>query len=153
MTPKVYLPSGDVLTKAMTVLMVHRDSEESTGFLRFNAAKSNDPRVVYEKGLAYLQSGFFQQIELFSDELTALYSEKAFVATAIMQAPEVVLEFEEYGQTFRLIATARRLAKEDPAREATLWHNRTFNPAIPNSATVLAFSINWASAQAHPGPL
>jgi len=153
MAAKVYLPSGDVVVEAMTIVLVPLQPEESTAFLKFNVQKSNDPRVVYEKGLTYLQSTYYQQPHLFDGDVTAVFGQGSAIAAAILKAPEVVLEFEEYGQTFRMIARACRLKAKDPALEATLWHNRTFNPAIPNSAEVLSFAIEWRSAQAHPEPL
>jgi hypothetical protein len=32
-------------------------------------------------------------------------------------------------------------------REAALWHNRLFNPALPDQATVLLFAPKWAAAE------
>lgn len=152
MNAKVYLPSGKILVPALTVVLVPLESAETTAFLRFNVQKSNDPRIIYEKGLAFLQSTYFQQPKLFDGDPTALFAPGSTVAAALAGAGEVVLEFEDYGQTFRMIARARRLKPRDKAFQATLWHNRTFNPEIANAAEVLSFAIEWQSAQAHPAP-
>ena len=56
-------------TLGLTVLIVPLAPEESTTFFRFNVQRSNDPRIVYEKGLQYLQSTYFQKPDLFSDAL------------------------------------------------------------------------------------
>ncbi len=152
MSAKVYLPSGKILVPALTMVLVPLEPAETTAFLRFNVQKSNDPRIIYEKGLAFLQSTYFQQPKLFDGDPTALFAPGSTVAEALVGAGEVVLEFEDYGQTFRMIARARRLKPRDKAFQATLWHNRTFNPEIANAAEVLSFAIEWQSAQAHPAP-
>ena len=38
------------------------------------------------------------------------------------------------------------------AREASLWHNRLFNPNLGNDAEVLSFKPNWKNAMAEPWP-
>ena len=46
-----------------------------------------------------------------------------------------------------------RASAGDPARDATLWHNRLFNPALPDEVQVLAFRPDWAvRRQASPAP-
>jgi hypothetical protein len=33
-----------------------------------------------------------------------------------------------------------------PAREAAIWHNRLFNPALPDTVHVLEFKPDWTSS-------
>jgi hypothetical protein len=35
----------------------------------------------------------------------------------------------------------------DADREAAIWHNRVFNPALPDSVQVLAFKPDWKTAE------
>jgi hypothetical protein len=44
------------------------------------------------------------------------------------------------------------LPSGDPAREATIWHNRLFNPSLPDDVQVLAFRPDWDLAEATPAP-
>ncbi len=72
--PRTLEPSGTELMAAMTVLLVPRAPQQSTAFLKFQVARNNDPRAAYEAGLRYLAAEFYQDAELFSDELTALFA-------------------------------------------------------------------------------
>ena len=63
-----------------------------------------------------------------------------------------ILEFDQFRQFYRLTAAVSALPKGDPLREASLWHNRIFNPALPNDVEVLGFQPNWSTAEARPAP-
>ena len=45
------------------------------------------------------------------------------------------------------LETAQSLEADDPAREAAIWHNRVFNPALPDTVQVLAFKPDWKTAE------
>jgi len=47
-----------------------------------------------------------------------------------------------------MFCKVRKLALKTPAREASLWQARLFNPNIPNDALVLGFKPDWKTAQA-----
>ena len=64
--------AGRELAPALTVLIVPKEPAESTAFFRFQVLKTQDPRDVYERGLAFLQADYFQQPKSFSDRLTAV---------------------------------------------------------------------------------
>ena len=68
MRPRVLTAAGRELSPAATVLLVPRDPMESTALFRFQVQKSTDPRDVYQRGLAFLQSDYFQQPETFSSQ-------------------------------------------------------------------------------------
>jgi hypothetical protein len=152
MRPKVYTADGSVLSEGLIVLLVPHDTAEHTAFFRFQVQKTNDPRTTYEKGLAYLQGTYFQRPQLFSDELTALFPRASVLSAAMLAAGEVLLEFDQFSQTFKMMCAVRKLAANDPARALTIWHNRMFNPLTPSRAIVLGLRPNWRNAQAHPGP-
>ncbi|MEZ5923093.1 MAG: hypothetical protein R3D57_01785 [Hyphomicrobiaceae bacterium] len=150
MRPRVLERSGALVSEALTVLIVPLEPKESTAYFRFNVQRSNDPRAVFDKGLQYLQSTYFQKPELFSDELTALFGVRSKLADRMLSLKTCLLEFDELSQNFKMLAKVRRLKPREAAFQATLWHNRTFNPAIPNDAIVLGLKPDWSSAQAHP---
>jgi len=61
MRPRVLDDSGGDLAPALTVLLVPRAPEESTAFSRFRVMRSDDPRDLYQRGLAYLQADYFHR--------------------------------------------------------------------------------------------
>lgn len=152
MQPRVLLPGSRELSPALTVLLVPKAPAESTAFFRFQVLRSNDPRDVYDRGLAYLKAGHFQQPQTFSDRLTAVLGEDSAVGSTLARAGACVLEFDQFRQRYRLPAAAAVLAMDDPAREASIWHNRIFNPALPDRVMVLAFAPDWERAEADPPP-
>ena len=151
MRPRVFSPQGAVLCEALTVVLVPHDPAEHTAFFRFQVQKTADARIIYEKGLQYLQATYFQKPTEFSDEMTALFPPRSALAADLAAAGEVLIEFEQFSQTYRMMADIRRLATREAVYQHTLWHNRLFNPELPNGSVVLGLRPQWRSAQAHPG--
>ena len=58
-----------------------------------------------------------------------------------------MLEFEQFSQAYHLPCAISELKPGDAAREAAIWHNRLFNPALPETVHVLAFEPNPQMAQ------
>lgn len=152
MRPRVTTTLGRELSSALTVLIVPKAPAESTAFFRFQVQKSRDPREIYEKGLAYLQADHFQQPRDFSDTMTALLPAGSTLAATLLNEATCILEFEQFRQSYSLPCAVFDLSGGDPAREATIWHNRLFNPALPDDVHVLAFRPDWANATASPEP-
>ena len=150
MRPRVLAASGEEIASALTVLIVPKAPAETSAFFRFQVQKTPDPRDIYERGLAFLQADFFQQPATFSDRLTAVLPAASPLATALLDAGACVLEFDQFRQFYRLPCIVSALAAGDPAREATLWHNRLFNPALPDDVRILAFQPDWPKAEARP---
>ncbi len=152
MRPRVLTTTGRELSSALTVLLVPKEPEESTALFRFQVQKTHDPRDIYERGLAFLQADFFQQPKAFSDRLAAVLGEDSTLAVALASEGACVLEFDQYRQRYRLPCSVRKLASGDPAHEAALWHNRLFNPELPDTVQVLALQPDWAMAEGNPQP-
>jgi hypothetical protein len=150
MRPRVTTAEGRVVAPALTLLLVRNQPAESTAFFRFQVRKSLEPRDAYEKGLAFLQADFFQDPGAFSDGLAAVLPHDSPVAAELKEAKTCILEFDQFAQKFRLPCTVRELDAGDAVREAALWHNRLFNPLLPDSARVFAFHADWKSASAEP---
>jgi hypothetical protein len=148
MRPRISNKSGELLSPGITVLLIPEGAAPSTAFFRFQVQKTNDPSAVREAGLKYLSGDFYQLPERFSDELTAIFAADSQLASRIMRLREVVLDFEQYSQAFRMFCKVRKLAAKTGKNEASLWQARLFNPNVPNDATVLAFKPDWKTTQA-----
>ncbi|MGQ0485225.1 MAG: hypothetical protein ACT4SY_07755 [Hyphomicrobiales bacterium] len=152
MRPRVSSRKGEVMLPAMTVLLVQEEPSVITAFFRFQIQKTNEAQKAREAGLNYLAGDFYQLPELFSDELTAVFGAGSETAAALVKAGEVLLDFEQYSQSFRMFCAVRRLPARSPAREASLWQSRLFNPNVPSDAVVLGFKPDWKNAAAQPMP-
>jgi hypothetical protein len=152
MRPRVLDPSGRELSPALTVLLIPKEPEESTAFFRFQVMKTQDPRDVYERALTFLQADFFQAPETFTDRLVTVLPFDATLAAALLEEGACVLEFVQSRQSYRIAAEVRALKSGHPAREAAIWHNRLFNPDLPDNVHVLEFRPDWLSVEADPAP-
>ena len=148
MRPRLLDQAGRDLIPALTVLMIPRDPSESTAFFRFQVMRSADPRELYERALGFLQADYFQQPASFSDQLLAILPEGSKVAAALVADGRCILAFEQFSQAYRLPCAVSALQPGDAARDAAIWHNRLFNPALPETVHVVAFKPDWASARA-----
>jgi hypothetical protein len=152
MRPRVLDAQGRELAPALTVLLIPNEPQESTAFFRFQVMKTPDPRDVYERALAFLQADYFQEPETFSDRLVTVLPRDATLAAALLDERACVLEFVQSRQSYRIAAEVRALKSGHAAREAALWHNRLFNPALPDTVHVLGLQPDWDSARADPAP-
>jgi hypothetical protein len=144
MRPRVLRASGEEMAGGLTVLILPKEPDESTSFFRFQVMRSADPRDVYQRGLAYLQADYFQQPQKFSDRMTAVLDPSSGLAAKLLTEKTCVLEFDQFSQVFRIPCAVRRLGARDKAREASLWHNRIFNPSLPDDAIVIELKPDWA---------
>jgi hypothetical protein len=149
MRPRVLDRGGlHEIAPALTVLLVPKDPSESTAFFRFQVMKTADPCELYERAMRYLQADYFQEPENFSDKLAAVLPADAPFATTLASEGRCILDFAQFGQAYRLPCAVFELEPGEAARESAIWHNRLFNPALPDTVHVLAFKPVWASAQA-----
>lgn len=148
MRPRVHDRSGRELSPALTVLILPRDPAESTDFFRFQVMKTADPRDLYERALTYLQADYFQRPAEFGDVLTAVLAPESDLAARLIRDGRCVLEFDQFSQRYRLACAAFAAEAGEAIREATLWHNRLFNPSLPDNVLVLGFRPEWKSAEA-----
>jgi len=148
MRPRLLDAAGHELAPALTVLLLPRDPTESLAFFKFQVMRSPDPRDLYERALRYLQADYFQRPEAFSDRLIAVLPDGSPVAAPLLARGRCTLAFDQFSQIYRLPCAVTALKPGDPARDAALWHNRLFNPALPETVHVVAFQPDWASAEA-----
>ena len=147
MRPRLLDAFGRELATALTVLLVPRDPAESTDFFRFQVMKHADPRDLYERALTFLQADYFQKPEAFSDRLLAVLPEGSPVAATLITQGHCTLMFEQFSQAYRLPCAVRALKPGDADLDAAIWHNRQFNPALPETVHVVAFQPDWAQAK------
>jgi len=152
MRPRVSSRKGEVMLPAMAVLLVPEEPSVSTAFFRFQMQKTNEAQKARDAGINYLAGDFYQLPELFSDELAAVFGAGSETAAMLVKAREVLLDFEQYSQSFRMFCKVRRLAARSAAHEASLWQSRLFNPNVPNDAVVLGLKPDWKNAAAEPMP-
>ena len=152
MQPSVWTRKGQILSERMTVLIVKAEPAESTAYFRHQLKRTHEHAEAREAGLAWLAADYFQDPLSFSDAMTASFGAESPLAAAILAARTVLLDFDQYSQRYRIFCRTRRLETGDPARLATLWHNRLFNPNLAGDAAVLAFRPEWKSAEADPWP-
>lgn len=150
MRPRVLSRSGDEIVPALTVLIFPERPEQSTAFFRFQVQRSADPREAYEHGLSFLQADYFQEPAAFGDRLVAILPDASPVAARLAGERSCLLAFDQWRQIFRLPCAVDKLDAGDALREAAIWHNRLFNPMLPDSVHALAFQPDWRSASADP---
>jgi hypothetical protein len=153
MRPRLMDVAGHELAPALTVLIIRRDPAESTDFFRFQVMRSADPRDLYARALTYLQAEYFQKPAEFGDVLTAVLPVGAELAATLVRDGRCVLAFEQFSQRFRLPCAVFETESGEPIRDATIWHNRLFNPALPDDVAVVGFRPNWQSAEASRAPV
>ena len=147
MCPRVLNANGKEQLSALTVLLTPDEPEESTAFFRFQVQKSADPRETYEKALRFLQSEYYQETKHFSDRLLAVLPPDAPATAALIEAGECILDFTQGRHNFRLSCKVKPVKQSKANYAAAIWHNRVFNPALPDGMTVIAFKPDWKSAE------
>jgi hypothetical protein len=146
MMPSFSRDDGSLLAERITVMIIHDDPEPSTREFSHIVKRSHDPQVRVTDAIKLLSTVHYQYPGDFSDQMTALFSEHSPVAAGLLKDGGGRLEFSQFGQTFNIRCAVSALVKDDPAWQATFWHNHMFNPAIPESAIILAFSPDWSKA-------
>jgi len=147
MCPRVLMRSGEERLPALTVLLAREAPEESTAFFRFQVMKSPDPRETYEKALRFLQSEYYHDAEQFTDRLLAVLPPDAPLADELLEAGQCVLDFTQGRHSFRVPCKVKAVKESNANHDAAIWHNRVFNPSLPDGVQVLAFKPDWKSAE------
>lgn len=150
MRPRLLSSSRGEIASALTVLLIRKQPAESTAFLRFQVEKSTDARTVRDRGLGYLRGEYYQQPETFADSMAAVLPQDSAIAARLVIDPKCLLLFDQFRQRFELPCTADELGPGNPARAAALWHNRVFNPQLPDTVRVFSFAPDWTAATAVP---
>jgi hypothetical protein len=152
MRPRLLARSGEELMSAVTLLILLKTPQASTAYFKFQLLRTHDHAAARDAGVGYLAADYFQEPDLFTDEMTALFAPGSRIAKRIVTLRECLLDFEQYAQRFTMFCRARIVGPKEPSHQATLWHNRLFNPNLPNDAVVLGFKPDWKNVHAEPMP-
>ena len=137
----------------VTVVLNRLPEHAMLAELRFIVQRTQEPLERWEAAMQLFQGTYFQQPRLFSDEVTALFSEDSHAAEAVLAASDVRLRFAQFSQRYELPCAVRRLDPDDPLHAATWWHNALFNPHLTPAAVIVAFRADWGTATAAPSPI
>lgn len=146
MCPRIVDGEGAVLADRIIVLLIRENPDESTAFLKFQVQKHHAPEDIYKKSLTFLQSTHYHRAIEFNDEMTALFSPGSALAERLLIEGKCRLEFEQFNQSYVVPCRVRQLSLQEPAAQATIWHNRVFNPSLPDDVELLGFQPDWEEA-------
>ncbi len=88
MRPRVTTREGHEIAPGVVVLIVEAEPAVSTQLFRHQYLRTEDPNERYEKILEILQASYFQQPDLFSDVMTALFGAASPVAARLLKVME-----------------------------------------------------------------
>ena len=114
MRPRLVLSAGQELSPGVVVVLIPEEPEESTEFFRFQLRKTNDPKLIYERGLQYLQATHFQNAKSFSDRMTAVFGAGSEVVQTMLSAGDCILEFAQFSQSYRMLCTVTEAGRRRP---------------------------------------
>jgi len=142
----------DEVIANLTVLINKKELAELVTEFSYMYKKNADPALRRKDLLKVLVAGYFQQLEEFSDRLTALFSPNSEIINKILSARDVLLFFDQQNQQYKIPCSAQELNSEDPEYQATFWHNSIFNANLPANVRILAFKPDWSKVNANPLP-
>ena len=149
-TPALFLPGENVpLGHIITVLNKAPGYSQVPEMIHM-LAKTNDPAQRRDQAIGFFSATYYQKAGEFSDILTATFPPGSPGAAAIREAETVRLVFAAYAQSFDLFCKVWRLAAHNPLHQATLAHNKLFNPALPPGTDVLGFEPDWQRSTSDP---
>lgn len=149
-TPAVTLAGADAPMGHIITLISKLPSYSVTPDLKHMLAKTHDPAQRRDQAIQFLSSSYYQKAREFSDILTATFPPGSAGAETLRKAERVTLRFEAYAQMFELECKVWRLAEHNFLHEATLTHNRLFNPQMPPGTEVLGFEPDWDNCRSEP---
>jgi hypothetical protein len=149
-TPALYLPDSDEPMGHVITILNKAPGYALTAEMNHMFSKTNDPAQRRDQALRFFSASYYQKAAEFSDILTATFPPGSVGAAAIREAGSVRLVFDAYAQVFDLNCKVWRLADHNPLAEATIAHNRLFNPSLAPGTVVLGFEPDWAASTSDP---
>jgi len=148
--PDVILDGESAPLGAIITVLNKSPGYSLTSELNHMSAKTNDPAMRRDAAIRFLSSTYYQKHREFSDILTATFPPKSPGAAQIRAAQTCRLVFEAYNQRFDLTCKVWRLVGRNPLYQATIAHNKLFNPTLPPDTDVLGFEPDWSASSADP---
>ncbi len=143
---------GGRCTGALTVLLVPKTSRGEHGLLPLSGDEDRRPARSLRAGLDLFAGRLFPEardIQRHARRRAAARLAGRFRARS--KAAHACSPSTSSGRAIRCLARCAILKPGEPAREAAIWHNRLFNPALPDTVHVVAFQPDWASAKSDRG--
>lgn len=134
------------------VVVNKRDSSKVTSEFRHMVLRTQDPADRYRAALRKLAEAYYQRPHEFSDCLTALFSSSSRLVDQLVSVTRCELEFDFQRQYYRIPCSVENLPEHHADYQATYWHNRLFNPAMPSGVQILGFKPDWENVEANPLP-
>lgn len=150
--PAVYLGDEEAPLGHVITVLNKAPGHSLTPELVHMSAKTNDPAQRRDQAIRFLGSAYYQKAQEFSDILTATFPPGSPAAATIRAAETVRLVFDAFSQRFELRCRVWKLAPRNPLHQATMAHNRLFNPGLPGRTEVLGFEPDWHRSSADPMP-
>ena len=149
-TPALFLPGQTEPMGYIITLLNKLPGYSVTPELLHMAKSTNDPAQRRDQAIRFFSATYYQKAAEFSDILTATFPPGSPGAAAIRAAGTVRLRYEAYAQAFDLSCKVWKLAPHNPLYQATMAHNRLFNPALPQDTAVLGFEPDWDASSSEP---
>jgi hypothetical protein len=144
MRPRVSLTTDETDHGHIVVLIRKKASHEATARFQHLVRRTRDPAERRDGALNFLAAAYYQRPDEFSDHMTALFAPGAVLVQRLLEATQCTLDFEQFGQHYRLTCQVKELAESEPGFQFTYWHNSLFNPTIPGDAHILGFQPDWS---------
>lgn len=145
--PAVYLDGADQPLGHIITVLNKAPTYSLTPEFRHMAKKTNDPAHIRDAAIKFLSAGYYQQASEFSDVLTSTFPPGSTGAQTVRRAASCRLVFEAYAQRFDLACKVWKLAPHNMLFQATMAHNRLFNPGMPPNTVVLGFEPDWGESK------
>ncbi len=148
--PDIVLPGGAEPLGAIITVLNKAPGHSVNAELKHMAKRTNDPAHIRSRALQFFSATHYQKHNEFSDILTATFPPSSPGAAWIREAGTCRLLFDAFAQKFDLNCKVWELAPHNRLHEATLAHNRLFNPALSSEAVILGFKPDWTASSATP---
>ena len=148
--PSVTLAGADAPLGHIITVMSKSPAHSKTPEMRHMATKTQDPAQIRESALKFFSEFYYQKGAEFSDILTATFPPESEGAQQIRRAETATLTFEAHAQRFDLTCRVWKLTAKNQLWQATYWHNRLFNPGLPETTVILGFEPDWDHSTATP---
>lgn len=148
--PAVYLPDESEPMGHIITILNKAPGYSLAAEMTHMAAKTNDPAQWRDQAIQFFSATYYQKAKEFSDLLTATFPPGSPGAATIRETEHVRLVFDAYNQVFDLTCKVWRLAGHNPLYQATMAHNRLFNPGLPPDTEVLGFEPDWEASTSDP---
>jgi len=134
----------------LTTVLCKRPEYSVTMELRHIARRTLDPAKRRDDVLEFVSERYYQGIDEFSPELTAVCAADSAWIDKLTGVDASILRYEQFNQRFDIACRAHVLCENNPLREATFWHNLLFNPSLPADCVVLGFEPDWSQSSVTP---